>query len=367
MILKIWRYIRYTDELLRRTRYGSKNFIRNVMESSNGEKRLKVKKMIGILLCVCMLFATGCNTGMEDFGEPVEGTEKKLKIVTTAFPPYDFARQLAGEQAEIWMLLKPGSEAHNYEPTPQDIIAIQECDVFLYIGGEAEDWVEQVLDSTNNPKMKVLALMDCVEGMEHVHDESCETKEGVLSHGEDKGEHSHSGMDEHIWTSPVNVMEISRQITACLIEAKPDKASYFEERLQKYMEQLEQLDHSFREIVRNSNGDTLFFGDRFPFLYFTEEYDLSYFAAFPGCSSESEPSAATMIDLVDKIREEKVSVVFTLALSSDKIADVLCEETGAKKLVLQDCHSISREDFENGETYISLMTKNAEQIKIALE
>lgn len=317
--------------------------------------------------------------------ETIEGTEDKLKIVTTAFPPYDFARQLAGEEADIQMLLKPGSEAHNYEPTPQDMIAIQECDIFIYIGGEAEDWVEQVLDGTDNPHMQVLALMDCVEGLEeevvegmyvregtehdhsheeseeadHVHDESCD-------HSYEES-HAHSGIDEHIWTSPVNVMEISKKIATCLIEAKPECKGTFEQRLAEYDEQLQQLDATLREIVKNGNRDTLFFGDRFPFRYLTEEYELSYYAAFPGCSSESEPSAATMIYLVDKIREENVPVVFTLALSSDKIADTLCEETGATKLVLQDCHNISREDFEAGETYVSLMEKNAENLRIALE
>ncbi len=388
------------------------------------------KRILSILLCVYIVLATGCSSTVGEHVETVEGTEDKLKIVTTAFPPYDFARQLAGEQAQIQMLLKPGSEAHNYEPTPQDMIAIQECDVFLYIGGEAEAWVEQVLNSTDNPDMQVLALMDCVEGLEeevvegmyvregtehdhsheeesedateHVHDEDCETETEHVHHEEcetetenvhdedcetetehvhdedcetksdndhshiEKG-HAHSGIDEHIWTSPVNVMEISKEITACLVEAKPDCTEEFHQRLADYEKQLQQLDATFREIVNNGNRDKVFFGDRFPFRYLTEEYDLSYYAAFPGCSSESEPSAATMIYLVDKIREEKVPVVFTLGLSSDKIADTLCEETGAEKLVLQDCHNISREDFEEEETYISLMMENAENLKLALE
>lgn len=378
------------------------------------------RQIIIILLCVSLLFSMGCT-----MGESSEDTEKedKIKIVTTAFPPYDFARQLVGDYGEIQMLLKPGSEAHNYEPTPQDMLAIQQCDFFLYIGGEAEDWVEQVLDGVDNPDMQVLALMDCVEGLEeevvegmyvrdgsthdHAHEEEITQEEAAhgeeytqeealqeeedahaeatheeeATHGEEDAQaeitheeedahnedtHGHGELDEHVWTSPVNVMEISRQITECLIAAMPEHADEFRQRLGVYEEQLVQLDARFQEIVQQGKRQTLVFGDRFPFRYFAEAYGLSYYAAFPGCSSESEPSAATMIYLVDKIRQEQIPVVFTLALSNHKIADTLCQETGAKQLILYDCHNISKEDFQAGETYISLMKNNAESIREAL-
>lgn len=328
------------------------------------------KQIISILLCISLLFSVGCT-----MGKGSEDTEKedKIKIVTTAFPPYDFARQLVGDYGKVQMLLKPGSEAHNYEPTPQDMLAIQQCDFFLYIGGEAEDWVEQVLDSVDNPDMQVLALLDCVDGLEEEVVEGMYVREGSTqdhSHEEEDGHnedaHGYGELDEHVWTSPVNVKEISQQITECLIAAMPEHAEEFRQRSNDYEEQLARLDARFQEIVQQGKRHTLFFGDRFPFRYFVEDYGLSYYAAFPGCSSESEPSAATMIYLVDKIRQEQIPVVFTLALSNHKIADTLCQETGAKQLILYDCHNISKEDFQAGETYISLMEKNAESIREAL-
>ncbi len=318
---------------------------------------MKKKARSLLLLCVLWLL-TGCGllaqSPREDQREPA--AEDQLNIVTTAFPPYDFARQLAGAGAKITMLLKPGGEAHTYEPTPQDMIAIENCDIFLYIGGESEDWVDRLLESVDDSSMEALALMDCVDLLDE------EMVEGMYAReGED-----HGGSDEHIWTDPANVVKICEKVTEVLKSVRPENAKVYEENLAAYKEQLLALDEQFRQIVDSGSRKTIIFGDRFPFRYFAHAYGLDYYAAFPGCSSESEPSVATMIYLTDKIRELHIPVVFTLEMSNEKIADVLCGETGARKLTMHSCHNVSRKEFESGETYLSLMKKNAENLREAL-
>lgn len=337
-----------------------------------------IKKIYVLLLFGILLLFAGCSLS----GQPGRKTEKEteagdqLHIVTTAFPPYDFARQLAGAGARITMLLKPGSEAHTYEPTPQDMIAIQNCELFLCIGGESEDWVDQLLESIDNPSMEVLALTDCVELLEEDDPEDVYTRDSAHDLSEDgrpaetgPGEAAGQEMgeaDEHVWTDPSNVVKISRRITKLLQKIRPENEDVYEENLAAYEERLGELDGQIREIVANGRRKELVFGDRFPFRYFADAYGLTCYAAFPGCSSESEPSAAVMVALADRIKKLRIPVVFTLEMSSQKIADTLCEETGAKKLVMHSCHNVSRDEFERGETYLSLMEKNAEALKNAL-
>ena len=361
------------------------NADKNRMMDSSGNlsARLRRRAVPAIVLACCMVFAAGCAGTGGSAGDTADGVDDgKISVVTTIFPPYDFVREIAGDEADIKMLLKPGEETHSYEPTPQDIIAIQNSDVFIYTGGENDVWVEDILSSMPDSDMVTLRLTDCVdtveeeqvEGMKgsagHDHDE--EDYDDVHGgHGDEAGdgeaeEESPHEVDEHVWTSPVNASLIVEQIKNVLSQADPDNSELYEENTLAYQEQLSELDREFREVVDNAKRDVMIFGDRFPFRYFADEYGLEYYAAFPGCAGDTEPSAATMAFLIEKVKEEKVPAVLKMELSNADIANAIAEATGTEVKVLYSCHNLSADDFENGETYLSMMQKNVETLKEVL-
>lgn len=315
-----------------------------------------------VLLMVCV----GCTPDAPQ-------SDGKLKIVTTIFPPYDFAKAVTGDCAEVSMLLKPGTESHSYEPSPADIILVESCDIFIYNGGESDVWVESLLSTLDTSKVRVLKMMDCVEALEE------ETVEGMHTlghnHNHEEDEHHHeedfqpdtAEYDEHIWTSPQNAIQITKKIAETVISADEAHAETYRSRTESYIASLQELDAAFREAVSGGCRRTVIFGDRFPFRYLAQEYGLTYRAAFPGCSAESEPGAKTVAYLIDKVREEQIPNIFYIEFSNQKIANTIQEETGAVPLRFHSCHNLSKDEMERGETYLSLMTQNAENLKEALQ
>jgi zinc transport system substrate-binding protein len=283
----------------------------------------------------------------------------KINVVTTIFPPYDFVREIAGDRVNLSMLLQPGAESHSFEPSPQDIIRVQNCDVFIYVGGESDAWVDGILESMDTSRMEIVTLMDCVDVVEEL------VVEGMQEEEEEE-EAEGPEYDEHVWTSPRNAKLIIRKIADVLKEHDAPNAAAYEQSTAAYLAKLTALDEEFQKMLRGAKRKTLVFGDRFPFRYFADAYGLDYFAAFPGCSTETECSAATIAFLVNKIRAEKIPVVFHIELSNEKIADTLCEETGAKKLLLHAVHNISKRDFEQKANYYDLMLQNVRNLKEAL-
>ena len=313
-----------------------------------------MKKIFALLMAMMMLL-TGCYT-------PQQKDENSLNIVTTIFAPYDFARSLTAdvENVNLTMLLKPGMESHTFEPTPKDMITVQNADVFIYVGGESDEWVNTILDSIDTTDIRILTLMDCVELYEAEYSDSME-------HDHDhEDEQHHEEYDEHVWTSPRNAMLICERIKGGLIEAAPQHSAKIEENYAAYKEELNALDEAFIEMFASAKRNGIIMGDRFPFLYFAKAYGMQYDAAFPGCSAESEPNAKTLASLIDKVNEKQIPAVFHMELSNEAIADAICESTGAKKLLLHACHGITSEDFEGGATYLSLMNQNLEHLKEAL-
>ena len=288
--------------------------------------------------------------------------EERFSILAVNFPAFDLSRSIAGEWADVSMLLPPGSESHSYEPSPQDIIAIQNADLFVYTGGESDHWVEEILLSMGSDAPAVFRLSDSVTLLEEQHSASMEHDH---DHCDDPA-HAHGEMDEHVWTSPKNMMLITRSLCETLCKLMPTHVSALEEACADYLAQLQALDASFETIVQEGKRDLIIFGDRFPFRYFAAAYDLHYDAAFPGCSEDSEPSVRTVISLVDTVREQQIPVIFYIEFSSLRTADILAEETGAVPLLFHSCHNVSHEEIEAGATYLSLMQKNAEALKEAL-
>lgn len=316
---------------------------------------MSIKRILCVMMAVMLITVCFCSCSSTENTDKKSG---KLSIVTTIFPPYDFARQVAGDKAELTMLLKPGTESHNYDPTPQDIIKIQNADMFIYVGGESDKWVEDMLASASKKPKKIIVMMDCVDKLEE------EIVEGMQAEEEEHGDEVE--YDEHVWTSPKNAIKISKKICEELKALDKDNEEFYEKNTNEYSKQLSSLSNDFDNITKNGKRNTMIFGDRFPFKYFADEYHLKYYAAFPGCSSETEPSAATVAFLIDKVKEEKIPVAFTIEFSSGKIADTICESTGAKKLMMHSCHNITQEQFESGITYIELMRNNETVLKEAL-
>jgi zinc transport system substrate-binding protein len=300
-----------------------------------------------------LLFAAGCTQKKNN-----KVQNGKITITATIFPPYDFVRAVAADKVNLSMLLPPASESHSFEPTPKDIITIQNSDIFIYVGGESDAWVNRILESMDTRNMTIISLMDTVDVVEE------EVVEGME---EEEEEEEGVAYDEHVWTSPQNAVRIVRSITDALCTADTANADFYRQNAKEYIAQLDELDTEFQAVVSNTKHKTIVFGDRFPFRYFADRYGLSYFAAFPGCSTETEPSAGTVAFLIEKMKHEHIPVVFHIELGNERMADAVAEETGAEKLLLHACHNISKKDFENGIGYADLMRKNVENLRRALQ
>ena len=308
-----------------------------------------------IKIIIALIVTLVASLGMIAFLTHKNAEDKKFSIVTTNFPAYDFARAVASDQAQIKILLKPGVDMHSYEPSPEDIIDIENCSLFIYTGGESDEWVEGILENTHN--INTLRMMDAVKPVKE------EIVEGMESEEEDKEEVEY---DEHVWTSLRNAQLIIDAIQNKLSEIYPDERASFTQNSANYKTRLADLDQKFQSIVNNSSRRTLVFGDRFPLRYFVDDYNLKYFAAFPGCSEQNEASSKTISYLVNKIKTEEIPVVLKIELTSDDIAQTIANETGAKVLVFSAAHNISAEDFENGRTYADIMGANLAVLEEAL-
>lgn len=316
-----------------------------------------MKKFMAICLILFLTALTLSACTAQPGGNESTQSEK-LNIVATIFPQYDFARAITGDKADLTLLLHPGAESHSYEPSPKDIIKIQKSDIFIYVGGESDQWIDGILSSLDTSSMRIIKLMDCVDA---VYEEDVPGMDAGHGHEEDGYEY-----DEHVWTSPKNAVKITQAISAAACEADSANANYYKEKTGEYIKELSALDDSFKKTVETGKRKTLVFGDRFPFRYFTDAYGLSYYAAFPGCSSETEPSAATLANLIDTVNKDKIPYVFYIELSDEKVADTICEATGAKKLLFHSCHNLTKDEFENGATYITLMKDNLKNLAAAL-
>ena len=306
------------------------------------------------LLCALLLLSA-CGPALP------EETDQ-LQIAAAVFPAYDFARAAAGGRADVTLLLPPGAESHSYEPTPADILRVQSCDLFIYLGGESDAWVDAIL-SAIEPEGEALRMIDCVDLLEE------ETVEGMQGGHEHEHEEDHGhlgevvGMDEHVWTDPRNAAAITRTIGERLSALDPANAEAYAAGAEGYARELEALDRDFAAFFEGLPGRTIVFGDRFPLRYFAEAYGLDYYAAFPGCGAQTEPSAATVAFLTEKVREEGLPAVWYIEFSNHLVADSIAEAAGVRTAQFHTCHNVSRADLEAGATYLSLMEGNLETLR----
>lgn len=356
-----------------------------------------MKKIFRFAISLClivtvMVTASGCN-----MGKYADLDESKPLIVTTLFPQYDFARQLVKDKAEVVLLLSPGVEAHDFEPTPSDIILINKADLFIYTGDDMEPWVARILDSIDNDELTILNVSEGVETIceeenrehNHIHEENHDNIEDehveddhreeddvehedshngniILGSDEHAGhDHSHNA-DPHIWTSPINAIQMVENIEKALVKIDGQNGEFYKENAHEYIHSLEELDSQFREVVRNSNSKTIYFGGRFAMSYFAHEYGLNYVAAFDSCQAKSEPSARLIVQIIDMMRSHSVKIVLHEEMTDPKAARIIAEEIDGEALLLHSCHNVSKAEMEAGATYLSLMEQNVANLQRAL-
>ena len=302
-----------------------------------------MKRLLSLIFIVTIIFsATACGTTTKS---------DKLSVVTTIFPYYDFANNTSNGLADVKMLITPGNDIHSYEPTPSDIASIKECDLFVYTGGESDSWVDSILNSfEGDEKPQVLKMMDCVTPLTEI---DADHKQGTEP-------------DEHIWLSPTNAQNLLGIIGTKMGELDTKNMSTYKNNYTSYMKEISAVSQSIQSIVNSSDSKKIVVGDRFPLLYFTNQYGIDWECAFTGCSSETEPSLSRMSALQDTIKKEKVKSIIKLDMSGNNVAQTLADETGAKVVTFYPCETISQEDFDRGETYSTLMARNMTAIKEAL-
>lgn len=292
-----------------------------------------MKKLLLVLIMLSMLVGCGQKEAESD----------KLQIVTTLFPQYDFTRQIAGDRADVTLLMAPGIEAHSFDPSPADIIKIKESDLFIYTSKYMEPWAEKLIESGGADGSSV---WQAASGINHE------------KHGGD--------IDAHVWTNPENAMIMAENILRALCTIDTENAHYYTKNYNSYIEKLSELDRSFEEITKEAPVKKMVFGTKFALHYFAERYSLSHMSAFDSCGHEGEPAGKVMKDIIETVKNEKIPAVFYGEMESAKVAETIAEETGVKTLLFHSCHNVTKEEFENGETYVSLMEKNLKALKEGL-
>ena len=311
---------------------------------------------------------------------------KKLKIVATIFPEYDWVRQILGDEAknaELTLLLDNGVDLHSYQPTADDIAKISECDLFIYVGGESDGWVKDALKEGKNPDRKVINLLEAlgnntkeeevVEGMqaeEEDHESTAAGESAAAGESSEAEEEEGPEYDEHVWLSLRNARELCETIAEDLKSLDSANASVYDANLKKYEGELDALDQQYQQAVNAAGNKTLLFGDRFPFRYLVDDYGIKYYAAFVGCSAETEASFETVSFLAKKMDELGLKHVMTIEGPDKKIAATVIENTKDKNqdvLALNSMQSVTTKDIEGGETYLGVMQQNLEVLKKALQ
>lgn len=338
------------------------------------EEVFVMKKISALLLAALLMLAglTACSGGQSN--DAAEGNGSGISVVTTIFPVYDWTRNVAGPDngdIDIDMLVDSGVDLHSFQPTAEDMMKISECDVFIYVGGESDEWVEDALGESANPDRVVVNLME-VMGGKAVEEEVKEGMEAEHEDGEEEEKEEEEGpeYDEHVWLSLRNASLLSGAISDALAKADPENAESYKANAESYDAQLKELDEEYQKAVSEGRTKTLLFGDRFPFRYMTDDYGLDYYAAFVGCSAETEASFETIAFLASKVDELGLRSVITIEGKDHSIAESIVSNTKTKDqqiLTLDSMQGTTAQDVENGATYLSVMKSNLEILREALK
>ncbi len=325
--------------------------------------RKYLKYILAVFLCAAL---AACGT--TDSNEEAETSEKSLSIVATIFPAYDWVREILGGNpgnVQLTFLLDSGTDMHSYQPTAADMVKIAECDLFVYTGGESDSWTADAIRESVNPDLTPLSLMDVLS--DYVREE--EIIEGMETEEEEEEEEEETEYDEHVWLSLSRAEKAVETIAGVIAEKDPENAQTYRDNAEAYIQKLEDLDDQYRECVNNSEVRTLVFADRFPFRYLTDDYGIQYYAAFAGCSAETEASFETIRFLASKINELDLTHIMTIENNDEKIARTVFESTGKKDMTILHLDSMQSTDaraVSSGTTYLSVMRDNLAVLQEAL-
>lgn len=307
-----------------------------------------------IVFCACIIIV-----------EPKDKKEKnsgKIEIVATLFPQYDFAKQIGGDKVNVSLLLTPGTETHTYEPTPQDIIRINDSNLFIYTGKYMEPWSDRIISGVDS-NTTILDVSKNISLLKSEDDDDEDEHEDEHHHEE---EHHHE-YDPHIWLDPQNAIVMINNIADELCSIDSQNSEYYKENAEKLISQVRELDSDIEKTIAESNKKKIAFGGTFAYSYFVNRYKLEYVTAYHSCGESAEPSVAKVKEVIDYMKSNDIKVIFYQEASTGKIADSIAAETGAEKLVFHTIHNATQQEIDNGETYISLMRKNLENLKKALQ
>ncbi len=311
-----------------------------------------MKKLLTLLLSVLLITACFAACGKKaDAPDTPADDSGKLNVVCSIFPQYDFIKTIAGDAVNLTLLLDSKTDLHSYTPTADDIMMISKADLFINIGGESDDWAEDVLSSAANNKLKVVSLLNLVDAVE------VETLPGME---EEEEEHEEEGpeYDEHVWTSLKNVIKIIPALTDVLCELDSGNTALYQANSSAYLAQLQTLETKYSDTIGKAARKTLLFADRFPFRYLADDYDLTCYAAFSGCSAETEASFETMTFLVDTVKQQNLPFVLMIDGSDGSVAETVSRQSGAEIRTLNSCQSVSPDDIAAGASYLTIMEDN---------
>ena len=343
-----------------------------------------MKKNISFIILLILIFSIITAVIINIKNPKRKNNDGKIEVVATLFPQYDFVKQIGGDKVNVTLLLPPGSESHTYEPTPQDMVLINESDMFIYTGEEMEPWAENLISGVKKD-INVLDLSKTVklinvEEFEEEHEEHTNHKDSE-EHSDDEYEHEHEHehnhthtgdghnhtYDPHIWLNPQYAIKMVESIENELSRIDPENASYYKKNAQNYISQISELDEEIENTVNNSSNPKIAFGGAFAYAYFVERYNLDFISAYETCGESAEPSTVQVKEVIDYINENKIPVIFYKEYTTGNIAKTISEATGTKMLVFNTVHNVSKDEMNNGATYVSIMKDNLENLKQALK
>lgn len=322
-----------------------------------------MKKNIYFLIFLILFFSIVTAIIIKITNNSNEVKDKKIQVIATLFPQYDFAKQIGGDKVSVKLLLPPGTESHTYEPTPQDMVNINNSNLFIYTGKEMEPWADNLISGMKN-NINVLDLSTTVELIDAEEFEEKHSLEEEHSNDHEK-EHNHS-YDPHIWLNPLYAVQMVKAIENQLCEIDPDNTKYYKHNAEEYIKQIMQLDSDFEQVVKQSANPKIAFGGAFAYAYFVERYNLDFISAYQTCGESAEPSTTQVKEVIEYINKNKLPVIFYKEYSTGNIAKTISEATGAKMLVFNTVHNISKDEIEAGASYVSVMRTNLENLKEAL-
>ena len=302
-----------------------------------------------------ILTLPGCTSSKSETSK-----SEKITVIATLFPQYDFAKQIAGNKAEVSLLLPPGTESHTYDPTPADILKVSNSDIFLYTGKEMEPWADKIINSVKNKNLivgNVSTGIDLMKLEHHHHDDE---------HDHEKTSHHEHNFDPHIWLDPNLAAKMVDNITLIFCQKDPQNSDYYKGNSEIYKNKLYELDENFKNMINSSKRKSIVFAGRFAHLYFINHYGLEYIAAFDGCSTEAEPSVKKISKIIDFIYKNNIPAIYYEEISEPKVANSIAEQTGTKTLKFSTLHNVTKEQLENNITYIDLMQENLENLRQGL-